>query len=383
MARIERSGSSFTEPTIGSIIGGSMESDLQRIKANKNGLHAYVKDHHKGEFTTYTIRIEYFEVRNEFLEPISWQIETRYSEFDQFLKTLKERCPEVELPALPRRRLTSSMTTAAIEERTKGIDTILTALLPKYAGEPFVRTFFKLAEGEKVADELLEVQRTETLPFITLTVHMAGDEEDYTIRVKAYEEVAASLHRECIQNRHPEPSTVRLARVCVGDEELRRFNHSWEGLHVADGDTIRVVVESLRDTFHFAGGDGDDETSISSFEDHATQAGLVLAHMRYTRQQGGGLDPLRYQKDHPGSLFPACVAGGMFHPGLCHGITGTGYRDAWWTCCMSEQLECSSPSGVNTVGCCVQEGYKGPLGEAAHGLHGGSGAAPARTRVTH
>jgi len=121
-----------------------MEEELLRIKANKAGLHAFVSttttevDH-----TVYVIRMEYFEVRNEFLEPVSWQMSTRYSELEKFLVELKER-RGIVLPALPRKRMMTSLTEDAIVERKRGIDTILATLIPQHAGVPHVRQFLQL-----------------------------------------------------------------------------------------------------------------------------------------------------------------------------------------------------------------------------------------------
>ena len=144
MSRLQRAESSWSEPTVGSLIGGSMEEDLLRIKANKAGLHAFVSRTNTDiDHTVYYIRMEYFEVRNEFLEPVAWETSTRYSEVEKFLVELKER-RAIQLPALPRKRMMSSLTQDAIDERKRGIDTILGALLPLHAGVPQVRRFLEL-----------------------------------------------------------------------------------------------------------------------------------------------------------------------------------------------------------------------------------------------
>ena len=144
MSRLRGATSSTFEESLGSLIGGSMEEDLLRIKANKAGLHAYVSNTRtEVDHTVYYIRMEYFEARDEFLEPVAWETRTRYSELEKFLAELKER-RGIQLPALPRKRMMSSLTSDAIAERKRGIDTILATLLPLHAGVPQVRQFLQL-----------------------------------------------------------------------------------------------------------------------------------------------------------------------------------------------------------------------------------------------
>ena len=200
------------------------------------------------------------------------------------------------------------------------------------------------------------------MPLMTLTVTpMEDGTAPYSIQVKGWEEIGSSLHRECVAARSAaEPGDREVCQVRVGGVEVKAFTGTWEQLGVREDQAIEVGLTS---------------SAVTSPSPEGL-AGQVAVHMQYTRQVGGGLNPTRYDKTAPESLFPRCAADGRFHPGQCHGVDGTGYKQAWWTCCQAE----GEGAGVNTPGCCVLIDYNGPLGEAAHGWKGGSGAAPVAQR---
>jgi len=210
------------------------------------------------------------------------------------------------------------------------------------------------------------------MPQMSLTVNpIEGGSEPYSIRVRGWEEVAASLKRECIKALAPNTAEgsaeegLTVTTVRIGGVEVKSLSATWEQLGVDSGLRIEVGVAASA-----AGKAG--QTAGSPCE---ALVRAVQEHMRYTRQEGGGLNPGRYDRSAAKSLFPRCAAEGGFHPGQCHGVDGTGYLKAWWTCCQEE----GDAVGVDIPGCCAQGGYGGALGEAAHGWKGGSGAHPRRS----
>ena len=115
------------------------------------GLSAVVKET-KMEAKTTTYHVNVVTVSGE------WQVVTRYSEVEKLLGALKKQ--GLELPCvLPRKRMTSSNSAAAVEERRKAIDAILFELVQRHRAVPEVRHFLQLSVGEMLFREKQEEAR--------------------------------------------------------------------------------------------------------------------------------------------------------------------------------------------------------------------------------
>ena len=84
-------------------------------------------------------------------ESSDWEVITRYSAMQKLVIDLKAL--GIETAPLPRKRMTSSKSEEAIQERAKALDALLVQLTHSHSAEPIVRGFLGLDEEHAPRDE--------------------------------------------------------------------------------------------------------------------------------------------------------------------------------------------------------------------------------------
>ena len=121
-------------------IDRALTADLMRISSAEQGLTASVsRVGCDGDFTEYVIV-----TRDKDGRTVATST-TRYSKVLKLLQSLKRR--GVTLPEMPGKRVFGSLEASVVQEREEGLNQVLKAMVPSYAGLELVRRFLGMPSG--------------------------------------------------------------------------------------------------------------------------------------------------------------------------------------------------------------------------------------------
>ncbi|CAG9577608.1 unnamed protein product [Danaus chrysippus] len=153
-------------------------SEIKKFESLRIPIVGYEVMEERARFTIYKLKVE-DDKRDQ-----SWLVFRRYTDFVRLYNRLKNEQPNIMLPLPGKRWFRDNFETAFLEERVRGLQVFVNAILSKLPNHKIVREFFCLDEPPQVFSYQPEVQ----------AVYGALEDSITTLKVQLKQKDATIMH---------------------------------------------------------------------------------------------------------------------------------------------------------------------------------------------